>query len=343
MGDEGANKVNILAREADLGRDLRSVGDGFATGQSRKVDASNTEIAMNLPPPSRFTDRLGDAIRMGDRLDLIKRGLWRFFILMIYSGILTCFLFFVTLLLANIYGVDIIDWNQSSPGITLQDTLTLEDGKASILSSAIVPLQVTGSHDETMKLNVAGTSTAEVLINMGYQDDKDYITRSYLRSDTTGNLALNTQRHLSLTSTSGEVSVTLSKLQWAATRLVVQECLQVNGTTALGNSTSHNVVASGDMLVKNGKITARDLNVTGSIDLSRAEIFVDQTLPAGEIENLQIANLRLKVLNYESYSINLANESTIAGAHFGEEGYVSVTGGVSVTNGGLKVLEGRPH
>ena len=95
-----------------------------------KVDASNTEIAMNLPPPSRFTDRLGDAIRMGDRLDLIKRGLWRFFILMIYSGILTCFnLFFVTLLLANIYGVDIIDWNQSSPGITLQDTLTLEDGK----------------------------------------------------------------------------------------------------------------------------------------------------------------------------------------------------------------------
>ena len=34
MGDEGANKVNILAREADLGRDLRSVGDGFATGQS---------------------------------------------------------------------------------------------------------------------------------------------------------------------------------------------------------------------------------------------------------------------------------------------------------------------
>jgi hypothetical protein len=84
------NRIEELRPDNDIYDNYNmDIDDGFIVGQSTKNN--NTEVAMRLPPPSQYSDALGDAIRFGDLMDMIKRGAWTIFLVLVYSFVLTFF------------------------------------------------------------------------------------------------------------------------------------------------------------------------------------------------------------------------------------------------------------
>jgi hypothetical protein len=163
---------------------IRDAGRVTTTESLKTIDE---DIAKHLPEPARFSDQLGDAVRFGDRIDLIKLILWRTLIIMFYSAVLTTFnMYCVTVVFDIFYNIDVIDWTDTSPGITLQDTITLEDGLMKVDSGQNIPLQIYGSNADYAKVYLAGTTTTSTEMHFGYLSGSDFTARSYMKTEMEG-------------------------------------------------------------------------------------------------------------------------------------------------------------
>ena len=98
----------------------------------------------------------------------------------------------MTLVLSNIYGVDITSWSASNPGVVIQETGVFDNGNFHLQSEQGVPLQIDGSHASNLKLQLAGKQQATKAIHMGYQNGRDFISRSSISSRPDGDMEIKT-------------------------------------------------------------------------------------------------------------------------------------------------------
>ena len=225
--------------------------------------ANQDEVQVRLPPPSLFFDALGGQLRHADRVDAAKQGTWRFFLLFLYSVLLTIFsIYCVSVTLQFLYGVYIDD--PTNPVRTLNvGTAQFNKDRMKVSSSQMVPFSVQSTNTESFRVLLAGAEGSTKGIYMGTQSANNFITTTSIVTDVLGSTDFNTDQTMRLNSGNKQIVVGSSRLLLGCTGISASTgCVAVNGSVTLGGTSIHTTTIAGALSVS-GQMTTRNVKIVG--------------------------------------------------------------------------------
>lgn len=219
------------------------------------------EVQVRLPPPSLFFDALGGQLRHADRVDAAKQGTWRFFLLFLYSILLTIFsIYCVSITLQYLYGIYITDPTAEFRVLNVGHAEFNKD-RLKVTSSQMVPFSVQSTHPDALRFLLAGADTSTKGIYMGTQVGNDFQYSVSIVSDLTGDTSINSLNTLSLNPANNLVSLADSKLSLGCSK-INGDCIAVNGSVLLGSSSKHKTTVKGDLAIS-GLMTTKNVKIVG--------------------------------------------------------------------------------
>jgi hypothetical protein len=227
------------------------------------ADAGEEDVQVRLPPPSLFFDALGGQLRHADRVDAAKQGTWRFFLLFLYSILLTIFsIYCVSITLQYLYGIYITDPTATIRVLNVASAEFNKD-RLKVSSSQMVPFSVQSNNPDTFRVLLAGASTATKGIYMGTQSGNDFVTTASVVSDVLGSTTINTLQTLKFSPGNNLVSIDNSKLVLGCSGLSTSSgCIIVNGSVTLGGGSKHKTSVKGDIAIS-GTMTTKNVKIVG--------------------------------------------------------------------------------
>ena len=226
--------------------------------------ADGDEVQIRLPPPSLFFDALGGQLRHADRMDAAKQGTWRFFLLFLYSVLLTIFsVYCVTLTLQFLYGIYVPD-----PAATIRvlnvGTAEFNKDRMKVSSTQMVPFSVQSSNPESFRVLLAGADGATKGIYIGSQVANNFVSTTSIVTDVLGSTDITTSQSLRLNAGNLQVKIPSSKLLLGCSGISPSSdrCMSINGSIALGGLSSHTTSVAGPMSIS-GQLSARNVKIIG--------------------------------------------------------------------------------
>ena len=137
-------------------------------------------LIEDIPPPSRFDDLMGDAIRLGEYRTARKKTIKQVCSIISYSLLIIILATALTLaLLSMLYGISMTALFSSTAGLSLQSILVLAPGSVSITLPSSEPMSMSPSSiGEAFGMNIDGQLSISSTEGFAFESQKQFSIRS---------------------------------------------------------------------------------------------------------------------------------------------------------------------